>query len=287
MKNNSHYTLSISDLLMGFLFVFILVLMKFIIDYDGKKRGLLRPFEERACLLERFKSEIEGKGIKAEIDKENGILELPEILCFRKSKYKLSKEQKKGLKEVRNIFSRAICYSNLQSGEMQKRWEQFYGGKFEKEKYCPNKKEKHCPKNPSDKNGLIDTVLIEGHADSTPIGRKFQNEGIATNLDLAMKRAQNVFEFLLQYKEATKENLKAEGNYLYALVNNQEKSLFGMTSYGNLRSSTQENDRPDPSKERCINIRFIMSQTDEIQKDLKNLNRKKSLKKSKREILKK
>ena len=277
MKNNSHYTLSISDLLMGFLFVFILVIMKFIIDYRG---GFSRPFIERACLLERFKKEIEKKGIKAEIDKENGILELPEILCFRKSKYKLSKEQKKGLKEVRNIFSRAICYSNLQSGEMRRRWEEFYKGKFEKEKYCSNKKEKHCLKNP-DKDGLIDTVLIEGHADSTPIGGI--GGGITTNLDLAMKRAQNVFEFLLQYKEATKENPQAKGNYLYALVNNQEKSLFGMTSYGNLRSSIQKNDRSPSSskeKERCINIRFIMSQTDEIQKDLKKLNCEKHEKKS-------
>ena len=263
MKNNSHYTLSISDLLMGFLFIFILILLKFIVDYHNKKDALSRPLKERDILLENLKKEIEKKDIKAKIDKKNGILELPEVLCFQKSKYTLNKKQEENLKDLRNIFVKVICYSNLDSKEMKKRWELTYNKKFEKKKYCQNKK--HV-------EGLIDTILVEGHADSTPIGSYFLDKGITTNVDLAMKRSQSVFEFLLKYKEPTQQNPMPSGNYLYALVNKKEKSLFGMTSYGNLRSSSQRNDRKPASsteKERCINIRFIMSQPDDLQDYLK------------------
>ena len=265
MKSGSHYTLSISDLLMGFLFIFILILLKFIIDYHNKKDNLSKPLKERDSLLESLKKEIEKKDIRTKIDKENGILELPEILCFQKSKYKLNKEQKEGLKEVRKIFLKIICYSNLDSREMEKRWLLIYGEEFEKKKYCPSKKHDH-------RYGLIDTILVEGHADSTPIGSYFWDKGIITNLDLAMKRSQNVFEFLLQYKEPTRQNPIPYGNYLYVLVNKKEKSLFGVTSYGNLRSSSQRNNHRSNSpteKERCINIRFIMSQPDDLQDYLK------------------
>lgn len=277
MKNNSHYTLSISDLLMGFLFVFILILLKFIIDYHEKKNILSKPLIERTKLLKNLKKQIEKKDISVEIDTENGILELPEILCFQKSQYKLDEEQKEGLEKVREIFSKIICYSNLNSREMKKRWQLIYNKKFEKKKYCPGKKHDH-------KYGLIDTILIEGHADSTPIGENLCEcekdmfnldidcECIRTNIDLSMKRAKNVFEFLLQYREPTRQHPIPNGNYLYALVNKKDKLLFGVTSYGNLRSSNQRNNRkPNSSleKERCINIRFIMSQSDDIQTHLK------------------
>ena len=277
MKNGSHYTLSISDLLMGFLFVFILILLKFIIDYHEKKNILSKPLIERAELLKNLKKQIEKKDINVEIDTENGILELPEILCFSKSKHELSNEQKEGLEKIRKIFSRIICYSNLNSGEMKKRWHLIYAKKFEKKKYCPEKKYNH-------KHGLVDTILVEGHADSTPVGENLCEcekdmfgldidcKCIRTNIDLSMERAKNVFKFLLQYREPTRQNPIPTGNYLYALVNKKDKSLFGVTSYGNLRSSDQRNNRkPNSSteKERCINIRFIMSQSDDIQTHLK------------------
>ncbi len=262
MKNSSHYTLSISDLLMGFLFIFILILLKFIIDYHDKKNALSIPLIERAELLKSLKKKIEKKDISVKVDLENGILTLPEILCFQKSKYNLSEEQQKGLKAVIKALAPIICYSNLNSEEMKQRWKRFYNKSFEKKK-CNKYK---------NKQGLIDTILVEGHADSTPIGSYFGNTCIITNLDLAQKRSQNVFKFLLQYKEPTRKNPIPEGNYLYALVNQKEKSLFGVTSYGNLRSPDQRNNKKSGSlqeKDRCINIRFIMSRSDDLQAHLK------------------
>ena len=76
MKNNSHYTLSISDLIMGVLFIFILILMKFMIEYHNLKRDLLKPILERTKILKELKKEIEKEDIKVEIDIKNGVLKL-------------------------------------------------------------------------------------------------------------------------------------------------------------------------------------------------------------------
>ena len=104
---------------------------------------------------------------------------------------------------------------------------------------------------------------------------------IRTNIDLSMERAKNVFRFLTRYKEAKKEKDVAQGNHFYYLLNKRGEPLFGVTSYGNLRSSDQRNDRkPNSSKEkdRCINIRFIMSQPDDIKEHLEKNIKKRRIK---------
>ena len=264
MKDNSHYTLSISDLLMGFLFVFIIILMKFMIEYRNKKSGLLKPLEKRNELLESLKKEIKDKGIDVETDKENGVLKLKSLHYFKRSRYELNETGEKDFREIKKIFKILVCYSDLNNPEAKNRWKNENTLKKWK-KYCS--KEEH-----RDKNGLIDSILIEGHADFVPIGKDLWYAGIKTNLDLAMKRAQTVFEFLLEYKEATPESSEY-GNHFYASVNKQGKPLFGVTSYGNLRrnAKNQKGNNVNPEKtDRRIDIRFIMSQSEDIQKELKN-----------------
>lgn len=269
MKNNSHYTLSISDLLMGFLFIFIIILMKFIKDYHDKKDDLSKPLTERANLLYDLKVKIEKKDIRIEIDEENGIMELPEILCFEKSKYKLNKKQEQKLDEICGIFSKIICYADF-----KKTKKKYAIWKTDWKDSIPQscKKQTKIRKNLNCKdqtNGLIDTILIEGHADSSPIF-EFIGQGIKTNMDLAMKRSQTVFRFLTQYEEEKGGNL-AKGNHFYYLLNEREEPLFGVTSYGDLRSSNQTNNREPNSlkKDRCVNIRFIMSQPKDLKKEFK------------------
>ena len=275
MKNNSHYTLSISDLLMGFLFVFILILLKFMIEYNNKKNNLSKPFINRAKLMGYLKEEIEKENIEVKIDIENGILELPKTLCFDEGKYELNNEKKQKLKKVREIMIRKIvCYSNWNSEKMEKRL---------KNDLTYRKWKHDCEKSENqDKEKSIDTILIEGHADSTLIGENLcknkedmldfdkSYKCIRTNIELSMERAKNVFKFLLQYDE-----LKTEkGNQLYALVNENDKPLFGVTSYGSLRSSDQKPDS-SPSEKECINreihIRFITSQPDKLEENLDEL----------------
>ena len=265
MKNNSNYTLSISDLLMGFLFIFILILLKFMIDYQNKKTNLFKPLQERSNLLKDLKKKMASEKIKVEIDKENGVLKLTNIYYFSEGNYILSAKGKKDFKKIKKIFNILICYSDLNNPETKKRWLVKYTADNLKnwKKYCRKKYAKQY--------GLIDSILIEGHADSKPIGKELKKKGIETNVDLAMKRSSNIFKFLLNYEESTKKTSES-GNYFYALLNKQRKPLFGMTSYGNLRRNLQEKKDRNLSSQRSdrrIDIRFIMSRSDDIQEHLK------------------
>ena len=199
MKNSSHYALSISDLMMGLLFIFILILMKFMMEYQGKKQDLSKPILERGKLLEKLKKEMEKKKIQVEVDKENGVLKLTGMQYFETGKYELSKKGKNNVNKMKNIFNILICYSNLDSPKTKKRWASLKNGETYLEKWQNYCKQKHPLK-----HALIDSILIEGHADSTPISQysPLRREGIKTNLDLAMKRAQTVFVLLLDYKES-------------------------------------------------------------------------------------
>ncbi len=278
MKNNSHYALSISDLMMGLLFIFILILMKFMMEYQDKKQDLSKPILERGLLLEKLKTEMEQKNIQVEIDKKNGVLKLTDVQYFDKGEYKLSEKGKNHFRKIKKIFNALICYSDLDSPKTKNRWP-----KNKAKKTTLKKWQAHCNK-PTHfkKQALIDSILIEGHADATPISQyaSLIKEGIKTNLDLAMKRAQTVFVFLLDYKEEEKgydpikgeKHTKESGNRFYALVNKQEKPLFGVTSYGNLRRSASMKDKRNQAQksDRRIDIRFIVSEPAGLSKHFKN-----------------
>lgn len=274
MKKNSHYALSISDLIMGLLFIFILILMKFMLEYQSKKENLFQPLLERTKLLEKLEKEIKKKNIQVEIDTAIGVLILPNTHYFDKSKYSLNQKGKNTFKKIKKIFSILICYSDLNNIDTKNLWPSSKGKNKKSslkqwQSYCKKKYPKH--------QALIDSILIEGHADSTPIGQgsSLRKKGINTNLDLAVKRAQTVFVFLLDYKEETKQydviqgpkHTKESGNYFYALRNKKGKPLFGVTSYGSLRRRTSlKNKKNDDQQklDRRVDIRFIMSQSEEL-----------------------
>jgi len=270
MADTSQYSLSLSDLIMGFLFVFILILMKFMIDYQDKKTEyeaqkteLLHPLEERTKLLEALKKDFETpkNKIDVEIDTKNGVLTLTNTGYFYPGKYELSNKGKEDFEKIKKIFKKLICYSDLKSDRKKQLLTKY--SNFDKWKT-------HCSKEENkNKHALIDSILIEGHADSTPIGSKLKKDGIKNNLDLAIKRSQTVFLCLTEYKEATSSS-EEDGNYFHLLSNQKGQPLFGVASYGNLRNkSSKDRDPATESKNRRVDFRFIMSQPEVLKNELK------------------
>ena len=260
MKNASSYSLSISDLIMGFLFIFILILMKFMLEYEKKKEGFTFLIEERNNLIKTIGKEMKEQKIEFKIDERNGILRLKSLHYFKEGHYVLSSKGKEDFKKIEKIFKKLICYSDLkktkedwmkETKKNAKQWDYIWGEWGER-----------CDEKYKIQYGLVDSILIEGHADRKPIGENLKKKGIKTNMELAMKRSQTVFYFLTNYKEATKDNKKS-GNYLYILRNTQGKSLFGVTSYGNLRSEL-DSLQTNRFEDRRIDIRFIMIQPKEL-----------------------
>ena len=185
MKTVSHYNLAIADLIMGILFIFILILVKFMVDYQDKKDNLSQPLIERNHILDNIAKELEKKNIKVEVDKKNGILKLNNVHYFDEGEYELNAKGQRDFKLIQEkIFQSIVCYSNLQSNGTKRKWPK--DSKLKLKDWI-----NRCCKEQPDKYALIDSILIEGHADSKPIPEdgKLWKKGIKSNLELATKRS--------------------------------------------------------------------------------------------------
>ncbi len=242
------------------------------LDYQNKKQDLSEPLVERNHVIENIAKELEKKGVKVEVDKENGVLRLTDIHYFDEGQYELSAKGREDFQIIqKSLFENIICYSHLQSSGTKQRWP------IHPTESNLNKWIDHCKEKQPDQYGLIDSILIEGHADSKPIPQngKLWKKGIKTNLDLAMKRSIIAFQFLTKYSESTSQK-KESGNHLHALENKQEKPLFGVASYGNLRRSQNRNPaqlKKNQAGDRRIDIRFIMIQTEDVKEVVSQISK--------------
>ncbi|MBL0117328.1 MAG: hypothetical protein IPP45_19270 [Sphingomonadales bacterium] len=86
------YFISMSDMLVGLLFVFIILLVYFAVTFKQKEDYLVGAGEARKKLLEQLEKDIEHKlpGVDVVIDTETGILRLPEEVLFESNEYELS-----------------------------------------------------------------------------------------------------------------------------------------------------------------------------------------------------
>ncbi|MDF1553873.1 MAG: hypothetical protein P1P84_12460 [Deferrisomatales bacterium] len=79
------YLVSVSDMMSALLFVFMITLTAFIINFqdaaDKKKKALddlTNQQRLRSVMLEDIQSELQERGIKVEVDEEHGVLRLTE-----------------------------------------------------------------------------------------------------------------------------------------------------------------------------------------------------------------
>ena len=122
------YLVSVSDIMAGLLFVFIITLVAFVIqfqeasDQKEEERETLRDKVEeltnsrsiRQELLIDIKKELKKRGIDVEIDPELGVLRLTEkTVQFRKNKAELDEIPKSNLADISSVLSSILpCYAN-------------------------------------------------------------------------------------------------------------------------------------------------------------------------------
>lgn len=256
-SNNQSDTLflSFSDIYSGMLFIFILILVYYIAQFNNKSEELTKPYKDRADMLEVLKQEIEKhKKMTIHIDKNEGILRLTDDEnCneyFKSGKYELTECGKDSFRVIRGVLIEILpCYSH---------------------KVFQNKCNHKILKN---KNlSKIDTILIEGHTDNLRV-KKLKD--ISNNFDLSTERSRHVFQYLLSYRE---EKETDHGNELFYLYNNKrieknirQQKLFGVSGFGRLRNVSTSNEKSAKQRkklDRRIDIRFIMMKPEIVVKSI-------------------
>lgn len=227
------YLVSVSDIMAGLLFVFIITLVAFVIqfqeasDQKEEERDILKEKVEeltnsrsiRRGLLVDIEQELKNRGIDVEIDPELGVLRLTEkTVQFRKNKAELDEITKGNLTEISSVLASILpCYANQ------------YGA------IGLNCDSKTVAK--------IEAVFIEGHTDNVPV------KGIADyNWNLSAARAIATYQYMVE-----------SNSVLEALQNGSGQALLSVSGYAERRPLVAHESPTDDARNRRIDIRFIMT----------------------------
>ena len=230
-QEESSYFMSISDIMSGLMFVFIIILAIFVVDFMIASKEFQDNIDKlqenqdmRSEMLSDVQSQLSNLNIDVDIDIEHGVLRLNEnAIRFTSGLAELNIEQQNRLESVSHVLAIILpCYGmNAPVNDV----------------CMPRTK------------GKLDSIFIEGHTDNVPIvgrlAKIFKN-----NWELSTARA------IYTYQEIT-----GNEKVLTEMINTNEQPIISVSAYGEGRPVPgHKHVRPtnDPINRR-IDVRFIMS----------------------------
>lgn len=180
------YFVSMTDMMVGLLFIFILMLMYFALQFHQSTENRQSADAERTRILKAIEENLEKQDIKVIVKEESGILRLPEeALRFPSGQWEIQPEQKPVIRALASALSKVLpCYAN--------------GGKASAD----------CP---AMRYGL-EAVFIEGHTDNKPVGGSVDG-----NWDLSVARSVSTYKTLISEQPGLSELKNDEGQYLMSV----------------------------------------------------------------------
>lgn len=219
-EQDESYFVSMTDLMVGMLFVFIILLMAFALNLKEQETKLTQTDKAREEMLRDIETALKNKGIPVTVLPESGVLRLPEQVLFDVNKSEL---QPKGLDAIGKLGEALDEILPCYAGDMAK----------------PTCTEKAF--------GRLESVFIEGHTDDTGSPDR--------NWQLSYQRARAVYAQLLETWPKVgeikndKDGQKGAG-----------EKLIGVSGYADQRpiDCTEIIDECR-KRNRRIDMRFIMS----------------------------
>jgi flagellar motor protein MotB len=249
------YLASVSDLMVGMLFVFIIMLMAFALNFRSAQQDasrtraeledaratvagerdelvrrnaavtevaerLLEQDRTRAALLEGLALDLGERAVPVVLDARNRVLRLPESLLFDSGSAALRPEGERALRELAATLATALpCHSRAPPGAQARCGE---GGA----------------------RPLLEAVLIEGHTDDVPL----RGGGFGDNWQLSAARGVSTFKALT-----------AAAPGLEDLENTRGEALLGVAGY-EARRPVAAGSAPETRRlNRRIDLRFIVA----------------------------
>lgn len=231
------YLVSVSDLMAGVIFLFLITLMIFALSLGQTKESLESARATQIFILETLEEKLKSEGIQVEIDREAGILRLPnkeQSINFPVGKAEPFPLGQRNIETLARVLMEVIpC---------------FVSNKEAQEHYC-NLSPKPDPKKYAAK---IEVLLIEGHTD--PLKIDPQHSRFQDNFELSGARAAFVHKRIREYAEMHLG--KGVKNLFPLLRNSHNQQILSISGYADLRL-LDEQDRYS-EKNRRIDLRFVM-----------------------------
>lgn len=239
-----NYYISLSDLMVGMLFIFLILLTFFALQsriYESENEWLkklkvnneeerltlvqaavqkqrledrIRVLEQkltntdrlRSELMQHIRTELETRGVMVETDQYRGVLRLPQDMLFDPGNATLRPRGDEALQQVAAVLRLTIALPQFQQ--------------------------------------RLESIYIEGHTDNIPI----RTANFRDNLSLSATRAMNTYQALIRYVPE-----------LQAVANNQGQALFGISGYGELRAIGDNATVTGRELNRRIDFRFVLA----------------------------
>ena len=239
-EDSAGYLMSVSDMMAGLLFVFILTLTAFIISFQAARDEAKTAVSDltdaqmmRQQMLQQIQTTLKEKyQVQVQVDTKHGILRLTEkALSFPTGKANLPQDELEKLRAIASVLADVVpCYAANAPSDCE-----------------------------AAKEGELEAAFIEGHTDNVPIG----NSRFADNLELSTARAAFTYRQLTGYQKE-----------LGSLINIQGQPVFSVSGYGaNRPVNAHSEPTPDPANRR-IDLRFIMAppsvDSNQVVKELQN-----------------
>lgn len=244
-EEGENYFISMTDMMVGVLFIFIIMLMVFALEFRthtqdqsdvaadvarkledlrSKVRGEITLLDEaqrtRRLLLEQLKEKMRAQDLIVQIDEANGVLRLTEnSVRFGSNSAELVDAQNSPPDQARlNVAKIATVLNEVLPA------------------YAACRAHTACiPQSIP----TIETVFIEGHTDVTGQDN--------TNWDLSVRRAVNT------YREITTRQVQ-----LRELRNSKGEEILSVAGYSSTRPIDSQNTSEARAKNRRIDLRFVM-----------------------------
>lgn len=225
-----NYFVSMTDMMVGLVFIFIIMLMYYALQFRDVTDQLTGADKTRTEILEKLEHTLNEKGVKVSIDRQNGVLHLPDAILFDSAKSDLKPEGRVAVGHLADALADILpCYTDA------------------KDRGAPPAR---CA---TDSGHRIESLYVEGHTDADP----FAGSGaLADNWDLSVKRATNTYRAVTSLRREL-ENLcsrKTESSC---------ESVLSVGGYGPQRLIDFGTDPASKAKNRRIDLRIIMVKPDE------------------------
>jgi outer membrane protein OmpA-like peptidoglycan-associated protein len=214
------YFVSMADMMVGLVFIFIVLLLYFALQFRQSNARLTDATQTRTVLLEQLDRQLLDRGLAVSIDTRSGVLRLPEDVLFDRGQAELNPRGHAAAAILSDVLTRTLsCYSypRPRTG---------------------------CVR---DAHGL-DAVFVEGHTDRDALAGR---GAVRDNLDLSVARATNTYRALLAVapRLATMRNGPAQGG----------QPILSVAGYGADRPIDPGDSASAKARNRRIDLRFLMT----------------------------
>lgn len=227
-EEEESYFISMSDMMVGLLFIFIILLLYFALQFRQTTETLTGAAETRREILEQLKERLDRRfrpyNLTVRIDPETGVLSMPESILFAPARFELSPQGQEAVGIVADELANVLpCYTDIAPA----------GPK------CENRPARH----------KIDALFVEGHTDADPL---FGSGAVQDNLDLSALRATHTFRALINAQPGLEKLVNTSGP--------RPVPILGVSGYGPHRPDPNASGDPDEVKKRNrrIDLRFLM-----------------------------